>query len=221
MAIPSKIFEYMLFPAWVLALEKRVTSFRFWSNFMNSPIPKGSVVFNMDDVDVRYFEAEGEGMNARPKLPERHPDGRTINYQFYTAVDPNTEEKNANDPAVVLTVAIDDQGHFWMVRMDRGHPNQSVLIDWIRHHIVSFSPKTCFIEAVAHQRVAEAGQKEEELVFPTRPTGASPASEAVILLIALDAGATAFQRGFMFGKDHCSQADRQSTGWGRAVSLRK
>ena len=36
-----------------------------------------------------------------------------------------------------------------------------------------------------------------------------------------DAGATAFQRGFMFGKDHCSQADRQLTGWSRAVSRRK
>jgi hypothetical protein len=67
----------------------------------------------------------------------------------------------------------------------------------------------------------EAGQKEEELVFPTRPTGASPASEVVIRLIALDAGATAFQRGFMFGKDHCSQADRQSTGWRGAEALRK
>jgi hypothetical protein len=53
--------------------------------------------------------------------------------------------------------------------------------------------RSCFQESSG-----EAGQKEEGLVFPTHPTGASTASEAVILLIALDAGATAFQRGFMF-----------------------
>jgi len=137
--------------AWVRDLEVRAGSFRFWSNYMNSPVPKGSAVFNMEDIDIRYMDAVGEGSNAYAKLPEVHPDGRRINYHFYTAVDPNTQESTAHDPAVVLTVAIDDMGHFWGVKMDRGHPNQSVLIDWILNHHKLFQSKIISIEAIAYQ----------------------------------------------------------------------
>lgn len=133
------------------SLEKRVGSFLFWANYMNSPVPRGSVVFSMEDVDVRYFDAVGEGVSKFPKLPEFHQDGSPVNYNYYTAIDPNTQEDTAHDPAVVMTVAWDDRDHLWLVKMDRGHPNQSVLIDWVRHHCNLFNPKTLFVEAIAYQ----------------------------------------------------------------------
>lgn len=136
---------------WIRKLEVRSGSFRFWSNYMNSPVPKGSAVFNMEDIDIRYFEADGEGMNAKPRLPTKHPDGRTINYHVYTAVDPNTTEQTANDPAAIVTAAVDDQGHWWVLRVYHGHPNQSVLIERILEHVREFSPKILHVEAIAYQ----------------------------------------------------------------------
>lgn len=132
-------------------LEKRVGSFLFHANYMNSPVPRGAVVFNMEDVDVRYFEAEGEGLTKVPLLPRFHPDGRPANYYYYTAIDPNTTEDTAHDPGVVMTVAIDDREHMWVVRLDHGHPNQTTLIDWVRHHFVTFQPRAIMVEAIAYQ----------------------------------------------------------------------
>jgi len=156
----------------VKQLEIRVGSFRFWSNFMNSPVPKGSAVFNMQDVDIRPMDAVGEGKNIRPKLPEKHPDGRRINYHYYTAVDPNTEESTANDPAVVMTIAIDDKGHFWLARIDRGHPNQSVLLEWILHHVKTFGPRILSVEAIAHQNTLgywlKQAAAEAQIYIPLR-----------------------------------------------------
>jgi len=155
---------------WIRKLEVRSGSFRFWSNYMNSPVPKGSAVFCMEDIDIRYMEADGEGRNARPRLPERYPDGRQINYHYYTAVDPNTTETTANDAAAVMTAAVSDQGHWWLVKLNRGHPNQSILIEWIIDHVRQFSPKILHVEAIAYQNTLaewlKSGAVEQGIYLP-------------------------------------------------------
>lgn len=125
-------------------LRKEYGSLFYAANMLNSPIPGGKAVFKTTDVQ-RY---ELDPLNGyAPILPADR------NYYFYTAIDPNTKESTAYDPAVVTTCARDSEGGMWVVDVTRGHPSPFELIDWIRNHVKKWNPLKVMLEVVQAQSV--------------------------------------------------------------------
>lgn len=125
-------------------LRKEYGSLQYASNMLNSPIPGGKAVFKTTDV-VRYE------LDPLKDYAPILPDDR--NYYFYTAIDPNTKESTAYDPAVVTTCARDSEGGMWVVDVTRGHPSPFELIDWIRNHVKKWNPLKVMLEVVQAQSV--------------------------------------------------------------------
>lgn len=92
---------------------------------------------------------------------EKLPIDEETEVVYYTAVDPNRSEKTTHDHAVILTVAVDSNGHYWVVDMTRGHPSGPQLVDWIRGHAVKWNPKRVLIEANNFQLQLGSWLKED------------------------------------------------------------
>lgn len=134
-----------------LAAQKASMDPYSWScQYMNDPTPQETQHFRRADIHVFDF---WEG--------ERLPIDDDVTVEYYTAVDPNRSEKTEHDPAVVLTVAIDSNGHYWVVDMSRGHPDGPQLVDWIRAHAVRWNPKKVLVEASNFQLQLGSWLKED------------------------------------------------------------
>lgn len=126
------------------ALKREYGSLLYAANMLNSPTPGGKAVFKVED--VQRYELDPLA-NYAPILPTDR------NYYFYTAIDPNTKESTAYDPAVVTTCARDSSGGMWVVDMRRGHPSPFELIDWIREQVKKWNPLKVLLEVVQAQSV--------------------------------------------------------------------
>ena len=130
---------------------KEQGSHSFYANYMNSPVPGGTRVFNPDDFQ-RYDVMLNPDGTFNPILPEKDQDGNKIDYLYFTAVDPNCGTDTVYDYAVVLTAARDWKGNIFVVDMDRGHPSGPELIQWIKKHNVRWNPKKLIIETIQFQK---------------------------------------------------------------------
>lgn len=133
------------FPTELLQKEaRRMGSYLFSCNYLNSPLPPGTQVFRGEDIQRYGIIVQDDG-SFTPVLPE----GRTVN--IFTAVDPNTREDTNRDPAVVLTAAITDTGEMYVLDLTRCHPTGTELVRMIRDHVIRWNPEQIFLETVQAQ----------------------------------------------------------------------
>lgn len=125
-------------------LREEMGSFTFAACMQNDPLPEGTAAFHVDDV-IRFDLLGTEKAEWRSPI-----EGRT--WQFFTAVDLNTQATTAGDYAVVMTVAKSDQGHLVVVDVSRGHPTRWQLVEWVERHNRTWRPRTVFVETVAYQK---------------------------------------------------------------------
>lgn len=97
----------------------------FMAQFMNDPRPDAEHSFNRDDFQRFRFDLSEDKKTAVPT---------TRNYHFVTTCDPNRGEKEANDPAAVVTAAVDEEGDMWVVDVTSGKLSPKILVDTIIHH---------------------------------------------------------------------------------------
>lgn len=116
-------------------------SHAFAACMMNQPVAEGEVVFRPDD--VRRWNDWSDGAWAPPV------EKRT--WRKYTAVDFNIKPDESGDHAVVMTVAKSDKGEMAVVDMDRGHPTQQTIADWIERQTRKWAPERVFVEAAGYQ----------------------------------------------------------------------
>jgi predicted phage terminase large subunit-like protein len=133
------------FPTSLLEDErKRMGSYLFSCNYLNSPLPPGTQVFKEEDIQ-RYEITVQEDGSFQPDLPKDRP------VNIFTSVDPNTREDTNKDAAVVLTMALDCEGNDYVLDITRGHPTGTELISWIRAHVLRWRPRSLFLETVQAQ----------------------------------------------------------------------
>ena len=121
----------------LLDKQRRCTQWEWSYQYLNHPTPEGMAVFRRED--LRWFDLEKDGtLGVSPVL-------------FFTAVDPNRSEKTQHDPAVVMTVGRDADGHLWVVDIDRGHPSGPLLVDWIRRQVEQWKSAMVMVEVNSYQ----------------------------------------------------------------------
>lgn len=110
-----------------------------WScQYLLDPTPRKLQYFHR--ADIRPFDLSPDG-----RVPTSEP------VSYFTAIDPNRSLKTMNDPGVVLTCGLDADGHYWIVDITKGHPSGPELVDWIRGHVIRWSPVRVICEAVGFQ----------------------------------------------------------------------
>lgn len=121
-----------------------------WScQYMNNPTPVETQYFRRADIHIYDFYPDGSIPN----------EGKAV--RIFTAVDPNRSEKEQHDPAVVMTAAIDEDGHYWVLDISRGHPSGPELVDWIRTHAIRWKPEKVIVEANNFQMQLQSWLKED------------------------------------------------------------
>lgn len=119
-------------------------SAKFHACMMNDPLPEGTAAFKRDDVQLYRLNAVERKDWAPPVLG--------LQWEFFTAVDLNTQSHTAGDFAVVMTVAKSNQGHLAVVDVSRGHPTRLQLVEWVERHNLAWQPRAIFVEVVAYQK---------------------------------------------------------------------
>lgn len=125
----------------------------FAACMMQDPKPVGTAAFHTDD--VQRYKLIGAG--RKEWLPPI--DGRA--WEFFTAVDLNTQAHTAGDFAVVLTAARSDANHLVVVDVSRGRPTRHQLVDWVARHNTTWRPRRVFVETVGYQKTFVADLAEE------------------------------------------------------------
>jgi len=111
--------------------------YSFMCQYMNDPQPDAENSFDRDDFQRFRFDLSDDPKCSVPT---------TRNYHFVTACDPNRGEKEANDPAAVITAAIDEEGELWVVDISSGKYSPKVLVDVIIQHQQKWQSVTTVIE---------------------------------------------------------------------------
>lgn len=102
-------------------------------------------------------------------------------HTIYTAVDLCNTVKSNSDFAVVMTAAIDQRGHLWVLKVDRGHFTGPKMIHLIRDHVTEWHPTAVLVESTGFQNQLRYWMQEEMLredaAYPfkmvSRPTNKS------------------------------------------------
>lgn len=170
------------FPEEVLQKEERALGpYKFSCLYQNDPQPEGIASFEYDFVQ-RYTAEYDEKGQWIPPDPER-------GYWILMAVDPNTTEDTAHDPACVTTAAWDSAGCIWVIDVAHGHPSPSQLIEWIREGVVRYQPKVILYEDVQAQKQAFHWMEKDTLIngvrFPLQPVKRGPKLGKYMRIMAL------------------------------------
>lgn len=139
-------------------LNQRLTRpVQFATQMLCKRVLDGATVF--DEKDVKRYELEWEEWagKLRPVLPDAQPlrrgeTGREQrNYRIYMAVDLNIKQHEKADYGVVTVGAKDDKGHTWILKIRRGRPTTTEMIQWIREWCQWFEPDGLILETSAFQ----------------------------------------------------------------------
>jgi len=127
---------------------------QFSSQYMQNPYPEGAQIFKRGF--FRYWSEHDEDRCKR--LPK--------NIDFYTSVDPNIKSDDPNaDHGVVMTVAVDSYGNFYLIRVDRGHFTPEETIQLIFKHARAFRPKRIAVESAGYQETLKFWIKQREKLY--------------------------------------------------------
>ncbi len=144
----------------------------FSANYLNNPSPDGTMLFNEERINRFVPEYDAQG---RIKIPERADGPRSVYY--FTGTDPNAGIDQQHDLGVVMTVGRDDEGNFWLVDVNGGHPTVDEMIAWIRKHVQLWNPMSLLVETVAYQRQLAHWIRKDAmsngLVYPIREIGSA------------------------------------------------
>lgn len=162
-------------------LERQLGPYIFSCCYRNDPMPAGIASFEAEHVQ-RYdatFDREGHWI----------PPDETRGYTILMAVDPNTSEETAYDPAAVTVAAWDSAGCIWVIDLLHGHPSPSELIDWIRGCVEKYRPTRILYEDVQAQKQAFHWMERDSIVngvrFPIQPVKRGPKAGKYMRIMAL------------------------------------
>lgn len=124
-------------------LRTQMGSTIFDACMMQKPVAEGTAAFKVDD--IRRWNSWGPGKSGwSPPVEGRQ-------WRYFTAVDFNIKTNETGDHAVVLTCAKSDKGEMAVVGMNRGHPAQAEIADWIEEHMMRWTPERVFVETSGYQ----------------------------------------------------------------------
>lgn len=131
-------------------IKRRMGPFSFSAQYQQDPYPEDAQLFKKE-----YFQFWTDNRNEKAKfLPP--------NLLYYTAVDPNIKSDDPNaDFGVVMTVALDGYGNFYVMKIDRDHFTPNELNDAILAHVKIFDPRWVGIETAGYQHTAISWIKEK------------------------------------------------------------
>ena len=123
-------------------LIEEMGSSTFYACMMNNPVAEGTAAFKVEDIK-RWNNWSPDGKWEPPV------EGRV--WRRYSAVDFNIKPDESGDHAVVMTVAKSDRGEMAIIDMDRGHPTQQTIADWIERHVRRWGPERVYVESAGYQ----------------------------------------------------------------------
>jgi predicted phage terminase large subunit-like protein len=108
------------------------------------------------DVWTRERMCEAMAAESRPLKPEdlKYFDEYSLSLDgafIVTMVDPGVGQKNSNDPTVICTVAIRDDGHWDVLDIDRDRRDLTGIVDAIFRAVSRWGPQSVGVETVAAQ----------------------------------------------------------------------
>lgn len=100
--------------------------------------------------DMRIFEESWfkhyEYSKKKPKLKDMN---------FYTTMDLAVSKKKSADYTVIITIGVDDEGHWWIVKCDVGRITPTETINRLFNHVTAFKPLEVRAEKAALQQVLD------------------------------------------------------------------
>lgn len=115
-------------------LKQRMGEYAYSCQFENDPRPDLLRIF--DRKHLKWFVPNPDG--SPPCVG---------NFRYFSALDPNRSEKETADYCVLITAAVDEDGHIWIVDMRRGHPSGPEIVDWVRECAERWEPEQVIVEA--------------------------------------------------------------------------
>lgn len=134
-------------------LIEEMGSHAFFACMDNKPVAEGAAVFKLSD--VKRWNDWTDGPWAAPVEGRR--------WRRYVAVDFNIKPDETGDHAVVMTVAKSDKGEMAVMDMDRGHPTQQTIADWIERQVKKWAPERVYVEAAGYQETFQQILDERRL----------------------------------------------------------
>ena len=131
-------------------LRVSMTEYPFSCQFLNNPRPDLFRAFTRND--LRWFTPLKDG--SPPTKGQ---------YRVFSAIDPNRSEKQSADFCVLITAAVDEDGHIWVVDMRRGHPSGPQIVDWVRECVERWAPEFVCVETQNFQLQLCKWLKEDQL----------------------------------------------------------
>ena len=187
-------------------LRQSMLDYAYSCQYENDPRPELLRIF--DRSDIEWFTPLENGAP-----PTR---GR---YRVFSALDPNRSERESADFCVLLTAAVDEDGHIWALDMQRGHPSGPEIVDWVRNCVERWSPEFVAVETQNFQLQLCKWLQEDQLktgihykILEVERSRATRKYERICAMQPLvQAGGLHVRRG-QWGDDLASELDKYGVG---------
>lgn len=102
--------------------------------------------------DMRIFEESWFKTYSYDKIKA---DGKLRKMNFYTSMDLAVSKKKSGDFTVIITIGVDENGHWWIVHIDVGRFSPTKTIDKLFDHVTKYKPLEVRAEKAALQQVLD------------------------------------------------------------------
>lgn len=123
----------------LLDMKAAMGSYAFSCQYLNDPIADDVVTF--DPSQIQFF--------SQDQMDAWKAEGKS--FLYYTAVDPNRKQEMQHDPGVVMTVARDVEGNFFVVDVTYSRFSPTSIVEEILRQATKWNSEETWIEDTAGQ----------------------------------------------------------------------